>query len=276
MIRHLNHYNGSIIYILFIYYVEAAHLTATTVSWAIIYSDIKGPMPFYLAQLAATLFWCTANSMFLLGSSVSVMKVLYVTHFDVIFNQDQEFIGKMALGLILLAACCPPIVFCFYQSAQGTKLIPSVAYLMGENMKAEKLASPTMIYGFLLLLVNIFMLLFAIVFIRHYEKRLAPVVPGVVERNVGKSVSLVKVFMGIAGLLSIVIQTIVSKFYVPCEEFPIQLLLEVLVIFGMLLAFVIDENVLKFCRHKFSAGLADVKMNLRIALGGQHNRVDPS
>jgi hypothetical protein len=46
-------------------------------------------MPFYLAQLATMLVWSGASVMAILGASISCFKVLLVTHFDLIFDQDQ-------------------------------------------------------------------------------------------------------------------------------------------------------------------------------------------
>ena len=46
-----------------------------------------GPMPFYLAQLTTTLVWNAVNCMCILGCSISLFKMLLVTHFDLIFNQ---------------------------------------------------------------------------------------------------------------------------------------------------------------------------------------------
>jgi len=160
----------SIINILFIYYVNAAYCTANVIICAVIYVDTVGLMPFFLAQLAGMSVWWAGNTLLILGSSISFVKILYVTHFDFVFSQNQEFVGKLVLGLSLVAGCVPHLVICIHQSAQGIQVVPSENYLMGQKMK-ETSVFPSVIYGSCWAFISVVMLMFAVLFIRNYKRR---------------------------------------------------------------------------------------------------------
>ena len=64
-----------------------------------------GPMPFYLAQLVPTLGWSAADVMSINGCGISLFKMLFVSHFDLIFSQDPELLGQLVLGLNILLGC---------------------------------------------------------------------------------------------------------------------------------------------------------------------------
>jgi hypothetical protein len=111
----------SIIQSLFLYFIEAAHAAGTLVGWSLIFSQSLGPMPFQVAQLALTLAWSAGDLMFILGTGISVSKILYLTHFDLIFGLDQDAVSRRVLGVSLFAGCIPNLVICIHQTASGRK-----------------------------------------------------------------------------------------------------------------------------------------------------------
>jgi len=155
----------SILRLLFTYYFEAAHATGTLICWSFIFIFAVGPMPFYLAQLVFALAWATADVMFILSSFMSIAKILYVTHFDWIFNLNQELVSQAVLTFSFLVGIIPHLVICIHQSAKGLKVTAAVAYFMGENIVPQP-PTPTNIYGAFWLFLSVAMLFVATLFIQ--------------------------------------------------------------------------------------------------------------
>jgi len=233
-------------------------------------------MPFFLAQIAGMFIWSSASMMFILGSSISLVKILYVTHFDFVFSQDQEFVSKLVLGSSLLAGCVPHLVICIHQSISGIPLVPTEEYFVKQKMKMVRVF-PTVIYGSSWLFISVAMLMFAILFIKKYERRDQQVQTLSSEegRVAEKSISLSKVLLGLSGLSIGVIITFVDRWFRESEEFPMQLALHVLIICGMLFYFVLDENIMSYSRQKMSAKLENISNLLTQILPYKTSTVSP-
>jgi hypothetical protein len=80
-----NHIN--ILIILFAYFVEAAQVLGLVVCASLIYRLVIGPMDFLLGQLVLTLGWSAVDTMCLLGCAISIIKMLFVSYFDLVFSQ---------------------------------------------------------------------------------------------------------------------------------------------------------------------------------------------
>ena len=263
------------IHILFIYYINAAHVAASIMCLAVVYLNTLGSMSFLMAQTVAMAAWMAATTLFILGTSISVVKILYVTHFDLIFNQDQEVMSSIVVGLSLLAGCLPHLVICIHLTLHRMPVIPAEAYFMGEKIKMEAV-SPTMVYGSVWLALNMLLLVFAMLFIRKFEKTRQTTADEEGREAAGKSVSLARVFLGVSGLIVIGIQMVVTRLYGRITDFPLQLVLQVLVICGMLLAFVLERKILEFCHQTLSDSWVNMKGNWRALLGCQETRVNPA
>jgi len=214
--------------------------------------------------------------MLILGSSISLVKILYVTHFDFVFSQDQEFNSKLVLGTSLLAGCVPHLVICIHQSINDIPLVPTEEYFVQQKMKMIRVF-PTFIYGSCWLFISVAMLMFAILFIKKYERRDQQVQTLSSEegRVAEKSISLSKVLLGLSGLSIGVIITFVDRWFRESEEFPMQLALHVLIICGMLFYFVLDENIMSYSRQKMSAKLENISNLLTQILPYKTSTVSP-
>jgi hypothetical protein len=102
-------------------------------------------MPFYLAQLVNVLVWGSASATALLGTNISLFKILYVTHFDMVFNQDPDQLGRIVLAVCSLTVGIPHCFFYIYYTINNIKITPVVAYYMGEPMLAES-ANPMQLF----------------------------------------------------------------------------------------------------------------------------------
>ncbi len=233
-------------------------------------------MPFCLAQIAGMGTWWAGTTMLILGSTISFVKIFYVTHFNFVFSQNQEFVSQLVLGTSLVAGCVPHLVICIHQSAQGIQVVPSENYLMGQKIK-ETRVFPTVIYGSCWLFISLIMLMFAVLFIKNYERRnrQLPSLSSERERVSGKSISLAKVLLGVGGLLLGVITSTLYHLFGESKDIPIILAFYVIVICGMLLAFVLDEKIMNSSRHKISGMLKNTYKVLKKILRCQTNTVSP-
>jgi len=214
--------------------------------------------------------------MLILGSSISLVKILYVTHFDFVFSQDQEFNSKLVLGTSLLAGCVPHLVICIHQSINDIPLVPTEEYFVQQKMKMIRVF-PTFIYGSCWLFISVVMLVIAVLFVNTYERRNQQRQTSYSEgeRVAGKSISLAKVLFGLCGLSIGVLISILDHSLREPKDFPIQLALHVLIICCMLFFFFLDEKIMSFSRQKMSAKLENISILLKKILSRQTNTVTP-
>ena len=237
--------------ILSTYFVEVAQFGGLTVSCSLTWVMIAGPLPFYLAQLVVTLAWSAADVMFFIGGSISLCKILFVSHFDFIFSRDPELLGHLVLCASILVGCVPHWVIYIYRSTHGLPVAPVVAFYIGEPMRAE--TSPMMIYGSFVILFYILMLIAAMVFIQHYVKRKqqqAAVLEA--ERNMAtrRTLSLVRILFGSSSVALVAILNLSGHATGLTAQLPVAAFLSVLAVCLMLIFLALDENVSMFIREK--------------------------
>ena len=264
-----------IVVILFTYLLEAAHVAGITICWSLLFVLAIGPLPFYLAQLVNVLVWAAADVSSVLGCCISLFKILFVSHFDLIFSQDPEYMGRIVLILCLLIVGVPHCIIYTYQSVHQTKVTPVVAYYMGEPMVAEG-ATPMQILGVVCLFMNIAMGILAAFFIPSYVRRhqQLAVLAEENEREKVKTVNLTRVLICGTGLTLALIFGFASQASGFSKDFPIHTLLIAVLLCLMLIFFVLDANIIRFVRQKVRFQF----QNLRLykVFGWNHRRIHPS
>jgi hypothetical protein len=233
-----------------------------------------GPMSFYLAQLLITLGWCAVNVTLVLGTCISITKILYLNYFDLMFSQDQGFVSRITLGLSLLAGSLPLLIIGAQQSINRIKVTSAVAFLMGEPAMPGPL-TPMMIYGASWLIFSCVMLLISLVVTRNYEKNHRRGAISVAERHMHteKNVSLARVLIGLSFLFLALVLTKLSENYGLMGAFPLQILLATSSICGMLVIFVLDQNVQNFIQSEYAVKSRQAR---KVIFGWLPNRVNPA
>jgi hypothetical protein len=224
------------------------------------YFDAIGPMPFYLAQMVLTLCWSAGDVMLILGSIVSIIKIIYIYKFDLIFNQNQESLANIILGGSLLVGCLPHLVIFVHFSARRKIVSAPVYYFMGKEMVNEDVG-PFVICGSFWLFFSVFSLASAILLINNYEKshqQHSLDIGDDMRRSAGMSVSLPRVLLG-AILLSV--SVILGQVYRGDRQFPWMMLIYALILSSMLSYFVLNKNIIKFCQSKFFSAVYYSLMN---------------
>jgi hypothetical protein len=242
------------------------------------YFDAIGPMPFYLAQMFLTLCWSAGDVMLILGSIVSIIKIIYIYKFDLIFNQNQESMANIILGGSLLFGCLPHLVIFFHFSARRKIISAPVPYFMGKEMVIEG-ASPFLICGSWWLFLSIFTLAFAILIIKNYEKSQPQNLLNVAEemgRLAGRSISLPRVLLGAIILSVAVIASIVIQVSGVDIQFPLLTPIYALILSCKLSYFVLHENIIVFCKRRLEALWLRTKTIRRTYLHCKLNSVNPA
>ena len=238
-----------------------------------------GPMPFYLAQLTTTLVWNAVNCMCILGCSISLFKMLLVTHFDLIFNQNPEFLGKIVLSLSIIAGVIPNIVLFIYQTINGAKVAPVVAYLYGEQTSNADVSAMQK-YGTFWLVSSVAMLVTATVLIPKYVKRHQQPAILVAESHeeAMKSISLARVLLGTSCLTLVVITNIIFQLTGHNGDFPFQALLAAILICLQLIFFILDDNIKSCIRKTFNKKFQDLQLSccLTCLLGRCNPKISPA
>jgi hypothetical protein len=225
----------------------AGHACASFILWSFIFLWTLGSMNFYIVQFLAMLIWSSATLMGVTGSGISLFKLLLVTHFDMIFSQDPERLGKKVLIFSFITGVFPHCLICISQSINGTKAVPAVAYFMGEKMVAN-LPSPMQTYGSTWLLLSVVMLLVAVVFIPYYTRRRsqAAILASEHHGETMSSISIARVLLGSSGLTFVIIVNIIAQSRGLTTQFPVQVLLSGMLICLQLLCFTLNENILHY------------------------------
>jgi hypothetical protein len=198
------------------------------------------------------LVWSAATVLCIVGSGISLFKVLLVTRFDIIFNQDPERLGKKVLLFSLIIGVIPHCVIGICHFNAGTKSAPVVAYLMGEQMVAGQ-PSSMQVYGTIWLIISVAMLLTAVIFIPNYMKRRSPAAILASEHHdeTMRSISIVRVFLGSSGVTFVIVINIIAQSNGITSQFPVQTLVSALLLWLQLLVFSLHENILKFIGQNF-------------------------
>ena len=268
----------SIVIILFTNYLEAAHVVAVVTCWSFVIVWTFGPMPFYLGQLVTTVLWSTADIMCMLGFSISLFKILLVTHFDLIFNKNPETLGRKLLGLSLLAGSVPNCLICFVMSTKGAAVAPAAAYFTGEQTTYASV-SAMQLYGTFWFLACVAMLTIALVCIPYYGKRRQPpaILAAESHEGAGKSVSLAKVLLGSFGLTLVIINNFIAQIY-GLSGFVNQTLLGALLICLQFIFFILDYNIKRYVRKKLWDKLQAWHLIFccNYCPGLRHPRINPS
>jgi hypothetical protein len=193
--------------------------------------------------------------MCIIGSGISFFKILLVTHFYMIFNQDPERLGKKVLLFSLFMGIVPHCVICIFQSINGTKALPIAAYFMGEKLIAE-LPSPMQVYGSTWFVISVAMLLTAVVFIPNYSKRrsLAAILASEHQEKMN-SISIVRVLLGTSGVTFVVVFNIIAQSIGLTTQFPVHVLLAAILLCLQLLIFVLHKNIVKYIKKKILLNL---------------------
>jgi hypothetical protein len=269
LFSHLSEELIQITAILFDYFIEAAHVTGTLICWAFLYVLSIGPMPFYLAQLANVLVWGSANVATLLGTSISLFKILFVTHFDLIFNQNPEHLGRIVLTVCLLIAGSSHSIFYIYYTFNNIKITPVVAYYMGEPLLAGQVSS-MQIFGYASLTLNFLMMVLALAFIPWYVERQLKLPTNIAESSDSKvrTINLARVLISAIVMIIALSIGFVSQANGMARDFPIHSLVIALLICVMLVFFILDNNVRNFLKQKLNAQLQSHYIGKRI------NRLD--
>ena len=236
-------------------------------------------MHFYLAQLGTTLVWNAVNVMCILGCSISLFKMLLVTHFDLIFNQNPEFLGKIVLILSIIAGVIPNIVLFIYQTINGANVAPIVAYFIGEQTE-EADVSVMQKYGIFWLVSSVGMLMTATVFIPKYVKRhqLSAILLVENREEAVKSINLARVLRGSSGFALVVIINIIFQLSGRKGDFPFQALLAAILICLQLIFFILDDNIKSCIRKTFNKKFQDLQLSccLTCLLGRCNPKISPA
>ena len=208
-------------------------------------------MPFYLAQLMPTLAWSAVDVLFIISCSMSILKMLFVSHFDLIFDQNPEQLGHMVLGFSFIAGCVPHFVIFTIQSANGIQVVPAVSYYIGEPTAPG--TSVMMIYGSCWCIASTIILLVAMLFIGTYEKwNQQSAVLAAERRNneTVKTVSLIKILFGSGCAALVIIISLISQAQGLTGNIPVQGPLAALAICLMLIFFTLDDHVISYVKEK--------------------------
>jgi cytochrome bd-type quinol oxidase subunit 2 len=171
-----------------------------------------------------------------------------------------------------MVGCLPHWAIFSYQSANGVRSAPAVAYIMGEPMAADSV-SFVQIYGSFWLLASLLMLLAAVVFVPYYTRtrQHAAIAAEHHAAETMRSISLIRVLIGSSGLALIIMINIVAQANGLTGKYPIQSLLSAVLICLQFLIFTLHENILKYVRAK----LATTSMELHFSFGKSKNKIDP-
>jgi hypothetical protein len=118
--------------IIFNYIIEALNILNSLVCFSVIFVIAFTPLPFWLALVTNTLVLAVGSISFLLISTLSILKVFYVKHFEKLFNTDPKVLGNCLLILTVLAGLIPCVVLSWVDTVSDRPRTPKgAAFLAG-------------------------------------------------------------------------------------------------------------------------------------------------
>jgi hypothetical protein len=207
-----------------------------------------------MAQITNAIIWSAGTVSLILGSNISLFKILFVIHFDRVFNMNPEHVGLAILGISLLLGIIPYGYFCFDHIVNDQVIPPAVANLIGETVVSQSITA-MQIYGHCWVLINFTMLSFAVVFIPRYARRhhKPTIIAAECRPDELKTISLGRVFLFSIIFCSIGIATAIiytSQAWDIVIYMPSPFLVVALTVCAMLIYFSLDKNVTTFIRRK--------------------------
>jgi hypothetical protein len=269
----------NIVTILFNYFVEAAHAAGLLICLSTIYVLTIGPMSFFLAQSNIVIGSCLVDVMFLMGGSISLFKILLVTHFDLVFDQDPEQLGQLVLGFSLLAICIPHVLNGVYQSVSGVTVAPIVSFLMGKPPVYAGASSPMIIFEIFWFALSILLLIVAKLYIPYHLNRHQTLAVQAGERKDEreKKIPMAAVIFGCLLAPFVVIVNVVNQSQGFVGQLPVEAapVMASLIIWLMLTVLALNKKVRGFIKEEIIAESHKARQALHVGCV-KSSRISPA
>jgi len=147
------------------------NISAVFSVWPAVYTLAFRPLPYQLVQLIMLFIWGGGAISIILNTAIPILKIVFITHFDLIFDQDPYMLGKCILNFSLLLGVTPLVIIYIYQSSNGIASTGTLAFLAGEEPGSRTVVPLMAMYSGVLFMINMIVLVFALGFIRYYARK---------------------------------------------------------------------------------------------------------
>ena len=209
-------------------------------------------MSFVLAQILTGLTNALVCLLCEIALAMSLFKVLLVTQFDWIFAHNPDQLGGWVLLLAAAVAALPCATICASQTYQGQIMSNMVVYLT-KSADYSKIGVPyTIFYIILWAVLSIFMMITTKLYIPYYTQHyLSSNAIQIAEagQQVENHVNITRILLGILGLSMAFIVTVIVHWYDLGKRFLPQLYIGAISLNMMLASFVLEQNVVVYCKR---------------------------
>jgi hypothetical protein len=208
-------HHANVLNIIFIYNIEAMNISAGLLAWSALFVMVFYPYTYQLSQLVVLVIWCAGAISIILNTYLPVLKIIFVVNFEFIFAQEPETLGKNLLMSSIILGCIPQSLICTYQFFKDQVVGSTAAYFMGDNLGDRKVVYLLQLYPGFLLLINLVLLGFALVYIPFYLKKnhpLAVLTETSTPEVETQHIRLGRILLGsVVAILCTIAATIISK-----------------------------------------------------------------
>ena len=251
-LRHILVANRTILTVILTFFIQTTNITITFVSCSMIFVSLVGSMSFVLAQILTGLTNALVCLLCEIALAMSLFKVLLVTQFDWIFAHNPDQLGGWVLLLASAVAALPCATICACQTYQGQIMSNMVVYLT-KSADYSKIGVPyTIFYIILWAVLSIFMMITTKLYIPYYTQHyLSSNAIQIAEagQQVENHVNITRILLGILGLSMAFIVTVIVHWYDLGKRFLPQLYIGAISLNMMLASFVLEQNVVAYCKR---------------------------
>jgi hypothetical protein len=232
---------------------ELLNITIAVVSCSMIFVNLIAPMPFIIAQiyvacgLALICLFCE------LVFTLSVLKILLVTHFDIVFSYDPDQLGYYVLLFGSVLAVLPSAALWTYHTYQGQMINSFVAYLTKSVDNTVQRVQPLILYMAFWIVLCLIAMLTAMLYIPYYiEHNINSNAIQIAEEghHGGKQVSLTRIMISIVWLSIALTFTLATQHYGLATRYQPQSYVVVFSFNLFLASYVLEKEVCK-CTKRF-------------------------
>ena len=168
--RSLSYTEKSVLNNIFQYHIEMMNIIVTVTSVSVLIIRATWPAPFLLVQSAViivTTIWTLSH---ILGFAVSFLKLLFVTHFQVVFPLDQDRLGHRVLLLAMAMGVVPNSIAGVYLTLQGSPVSKFAQLTINGSAESQPVIPYNFIYSALWGFLSTIMLSIAVLYIPYRLK----------------------------------------------------------------------------------------------------------
>jgi len=241
-------------------------MIVTSTTTAVVALRALGPIPILVAQVGIALVESGVTLVFVLGFAISGLKLLFLTHFDQVFQLEPAQLAHKIFIVSLAVAIVPNMMICVYLAVSGSNDAKFIQVASGNLGSIQSIHSFYTLYVVFWTILSLAMIIISVSYVSYFVKTSQRNNSAIraAEKNTGrKSPDLKKFLLGSATSLGFV--TARQMYIISWGEHSIHLFpffLPTIVPSIWLVVYALDEDIGNYFCKVLTKKLSSVKIRI--------------